>query len=74
MTNYSLAHVQNCTNNFTHPAIAQLCEQFYYSTPNQLGILFPKEFKDKVPEMAAALAATAVSSTLGSLAPGELIK
>ena len=46
-----------------HPAVAELCEQFFYGAANRLGWLFLKEFKE-VPKMAVILVAMAVSKTV----------
>ena len=42
----------------------ELCEQFYYGATTCLDLLFPKEFKDEVPEMAVVLVATVVSGAV----------
>ena len=51
---------QGCTNNFTHPDIADLCISFYYSMDKALGHLFPEVFGKEVPTPAVVLVATAV--------------
>jgi len=51
---------QGRTNNFTHPAIADLCMSFYYGTDGALGHLFPEVFGKEVPTPAVVLVAAAV--------------
>jgi hypothetical protein len=51
---------QGHTNNLTHPAIADLCTSFYYSTDKALGHLFPEVFGKEVPTPVVVLVATAV--------------
>ena len=51
---------QGRTNNFTHPAIADLRKSFYYGMDKGLGHLFPEVFGKEVPTPAVVLVATAV--------------
>jgi hypothetical protein len=51
---------QGHTNNFTHPAIVDLCTLFYYSTDKALGHLFLEIFGKEVSTPAVVLVATAV--------------
>lgn len=50
---------QGSTNNLTHPALDALCCEFFYSSDDSLGTLFPQEFQS-VPEESYALACTVV--------------
>ncbi|KAI5982361.1 hypothetical protein EDD15DRAFT_2377861 [Pisolithus albus] len=53
---------QGYTNNLTHPALAGLIIDFFYtSSSSSLGKLFPEVFSAEVPRVAVAIAATAVT-------------
>lgn len=56
--------LQNRTNNLSHPAIEELCVQFYYYDKNGLARIFPDDFKNEVPDHAVALAMTCVSVSI----------
>ena len=58
VTIFSLS-VQGRVNNWSHPALQELCESFYYGD-NRIGTRFPADFKDGVPRVALVFAATAV--------------
>lgn len=52
-------HLQGSTNNLTHPALDALCFEFFYSSDDSLGTLFPQEFQT-FPEESYVLACTVV--------------
>ncbi|KAF8836645.1 hypothetical protein BDN67DRAFT_983788 [Paxillus ammoniavirescens] len=47
------------TNNLAHPALGGLIIDFFYTSPNALGTLFPKVFVNEVLRVTVAIAATA---------------
>ncbi|KAI6039270.1 hypothetical protein EDC04DRAFT_2603373 [Pisolithus marmoratus] len=53
---------QGYTNNLTHPALAGLIVDFFYTSSSlSLGKLFPEVFSAEVPRVAVAIAATVVT-------------
>lgn len=58
--NVSNLSTQGNVTNFANPAIAAICSACFYTRPDNLGILFPGEFKSTIPIPTLALIATAV--------------
>ncbi|KIM78574.1 hypothetical protein PILCRDRAFT_90534 [Piloderma croceum F 1598] len=56
---------QGRKNYFNHPALEALCIDFYYSSADSLGVLFPEEFRDSLPHKLLALAAAAKREICG---------
>ncbi|KAF8869346.1 hypothetical protein BD779DRAFT_1480067 [Infundibulicybe gibba] len=48
------------TDNFGHPALRELCVRFFYGKTESMGRMFPKDFSEKMPLVAIALAGTCV--------------
>ncbi|KAH9170180.1 hypothetical protein EDB89DRAFT_1907927 [Lactarius sanguifluus] len=58
------------TENFAHPAIIELCKQFYYSGKSDcLSVLFPNHFA-RLPKSALAMACTCISNCLSKWESG----
>ncbi|KAF9455888.1 hypothetical protein BDZ94DRAFT_510874 [Collybia nuda] len=65
---------QGRTRNFGHPLIADVCQQFYYSgKSNCLSILFPEEFKDRLPEPCLALVSACIQNCIHKYRTGFLV-
>ncbi|KAJ3502127.1 hypothetical protein NLJ89_g9027 [Agrocybe chaxingu] len=56
---------QKRTNNLAHPAIREICVQFYYGRGEEsVAALYEKDFKDTIPENAVALVCTCIHNCL----------
>ncbi|KIJ57495.1 hypothetical protein HYDPIDRAFT_35056 [Hydnomerulius pinastri MD-312] len=62
---------QGRTNNLAHPALVGLIIDFFYTSPNTVGTLFPKVFTNEVPRVAVAISATALKVTLNEVVCGR---
>ncbi|RDB31095.1 hypothetical protein Hypma_000006 [Hypsizygus marmoreus] len=65
---------QGHTRNFGHSMIAALCQEFYYSGKEALGVLFPEEFEDALPRGCLAMACTCIYHALREHRTGRRIK
>ncbi|KAI6028250.1 hypothetical protein EDC04DRAFT_2899001 [Pisolithus marmoratus] len=60
------------TNNLTHPALAGLIVDFFYTSSSlSLGKLFPEVFSAEVPRVAVAIAATVLKVILGKMVSSQ---
>lgn len=55
-------YLKGQTNNLTHPAVAQLCINFYYGASSRIGHEYETIFGTEVPPLAVALGIVVVSS------------
>ncbi|KAI6035904.1 hypothetical protein PISMIDRAFT_113035, partial [Pisolithus microcarpus 441] len=63
---------QGYTNNLTHPALAGLIIDFFYtSSSSSLGKLFPEVFSAKVPRVTVAIAATVLKVILNKMVSSQ---
>ncbi|KAI9569836.1 hypothetical protein HD554DRAFT_2170836 [Boletus coccyginus] len=62
---------QGKTNNLAHPALAGLVVDFFYNGDKTVGKLFPEVFREQVPRVAVAIAATALKVVLDEFASSQ---
>ncbi|KZP14223.1 hypothetical protein FIBSPDRAFT_114332 [Athelia psychrophila] len=58
------------TNNLTHPAVAELCTNFYYGASSRIGHEYKELFGSEVPPLAVALAIVVIKCCLDEWATG----
>jgi hypothetical protein len=61
--------MQGRTNNFEHPALVDLCVDFFYGSKDCLAKLFPEEFEHACPSEGIAMGATVVCHIIYIIIP-----